>query len=91
MKQAMSKTLGMFRALESLITEAEHQGNTATIAGVFRTVLGEILEINMKVEKLFPPLNMELVEESIAAFKRGEYQTIEELIRETQGIGVVTH
>jgi uncharacterized protein Yka (UPF0111/DUF47 family) len=91
MKQAVSKTLGTFHALEGLVADAENRGCTVKNAGALHKVVQEIDEINGKVDKLFPPLNKELIEESIAAFNRGEYQTIEELIRETQGLGVGAH
>ena len=60
-------------------------------AAAFEAAVKQVRAVSAKIEMTFPELNKEMAEESLAEFKRGEYQTIEDLIREIQGHSAPAH
>lgn len=81
---ALTKTLAVFQDVSVLRAEAIRRGHSIKDDSSFVTVLGEIKKINATVQEVFAPPDPKMIEESIAAFKRGECHTIEELIRAAQ-------
>lgn len=84
MKEALAKTLAIFQAVKRLVDEASQKGHAVKDAANLELVLHETRKINETVQGIFAPPDPKMIEESIAAFKRGEYYTIEELIRAAQ-------
>lgn len=84
MTTALAKTLQVFRSVQDLVADAKTKGFEIKGSENLETAAIRVREINAKVETIDPPLNEEMAEEAIAAFKRGECLPIEELIREAQ-------
>ncbi len=84
MKEALAKTLETFQAVNRLVDEASQKGHAVKDAAEFELVLHETIKISETVADIFAPPDPNMIEESIAAFKRGEYYSIEELIRAAQ-------
>jgi hypothetical protein len=84
-KEALSKTLGLLRSVEGLVAEAKGKGFAIPNADALASTGQAVREISAKVDVVYPQVNEEQIRISREQFERGEYQTIEELIREVQG------
>ena len=84
MKEALTKTLAIFHTVNGLIDEASQKGHVIQDDANFELVLHETTKISDKVHAVFMEPDPKVIEESIAAFKRGEYYTSEELLRAAQ-------
>jgi len=84
MKEAVTKTLEIFRTVQSLVREMSHKGHVIQDNAGFEAIFHETKKISNKVNSVFLEVDPRDIEESIAAFKRGEYRTSEELLRAAQ-------
>ena len=84
MQTALTRTLEMFHTVKALVTEASQKGHSIQDAADFELVVNETRKISDKVQVVFMEPDPAAIEESIAAFKRGEYYTSEELLRAAQ-------
>ena len=84
MKKALAKTLHLFQSVQELVSQANCQGFAVQNAEAIATAVQAVHQISAKVDSVYPQMNEALAEEAIAAFNRGEYVSIEELIREAQ-------
>ena len=82
MKTATSKILDVFGRVAKLVEDAQRQNYTIKDAADFQIARREIEQIIADIEDKFPPLNEQMIQASLEAFKRGEYTTAEELARE---------
>ncbi|MBI2807102.1 MAG: hypothetical protein HYX68_19145 [Planctomycetes bacterium] len=90
-KPELAKTLAAFEWISERITEANGVGTPITGASEFAAAASQVRELITRIEMVFPELNEAMAAESLAAFERGDYQTIEELIREVQGHRAPAH
>ncbi|MBM3994314.1 MAG: hypothetical protein FJ303_09215 [Planctomycetes bacterium] len=85
MRAALEKTLEVFHSVEELVARASSQGCVIAGSEELERNENEIHKISAKVNSIFPPaFDEEQAKEAIAAFHRGEYVTIEELLSEAQ-------
>lgn len=89
MKSELPRTLAALDSVQELI--GKMTSSPIKDATAFEAAANQIRAVHAKVEMVFPELNKEMAEESLAEFTRGEYQTVEELIREIQGHSVPAH
>ena len=90
MKKAISKTLEVFATVQELVADVKTKGFTIDSAAI-ETTFQDVRQISAKLETIFPTYDKSLFEESRAAFERGDYIPIEDLIREAQGGGAPAH
>jgi hypothetical protein len=84
-QEALAKTQQVLHSVEGLVAEAKGKGLTISSAEELLGVARTVREISAKVKIVYPNPNWEQIRISQAEFERGEYQTIEELLREVQG------
>lgn len=84
MKQTLGKTLGTFRTVQNLVNEATQKGHSIKNADQLGVTIQETARILESVEHLFMQPDPKRIEESIAAFNRGECMPAEELLRAAQ-------
>jgi len=82
MKTASSKILDVFERVETLLVAAQRQNFDIKDAADFRIARREIEQIMADIEEKFPPLNEQMIQASLESFRRGEYSTLEDLLRE---------
>jgi hypothetical protein len=84
LKIALVKTLEVFTTVQTLLEEAQQKGYTIGEAGQFAAIHQEVIQIKAEVGKAFPEYDRNMAEQARAAFHRGEYRTVEDLLREAQ-------
>ncbi|HZZ77510.1 MAG TPA: hypothetical protein VFE62_03265 [Gemmataceae bacterium] len=82
MKSTVARTLQIVTSVQNLIATAVRQGITIKAASDLETSARQIREVGAGIDMMFPALDKKLADESLAAYNRGEYQTIEDLIDE---------
>jgi hypothetical protein len=82
MKTATSKTVEVFGQVGKLIEEAKTQKRAIKNSADFWIARQEMERIQADIEEKFPPLNEQMIQASLEAFKQGEFVTLEDLLRE---------
>lgn len=83
-KTALAKTSQIFQSVQDLVAQARGQGFAIGNAEALRVAAQEVEAVSAKIDVVYPKVNEDLVNEAIAAFRRGECIPIEELIRHAQ-------
>lgn len=84
MQTALVKTLATLEAVNGLVQEASQRGFAIHGVADLELARHETKKMMDTLEVVFMEPDPKVVEESIAAFKRGEYYTSEELLRAAQ-------
>ena len=88
LKLVFTKLLSVLDAIRNAMDEAMSRRQQVIGSEKLQSVMESLRAIRTKVEAAFPQFDTSSDEEDIAAFKRGEFLTIEEMIREVQSSGV---
>lgn len=91
MKIATSKLAYVYGCVEELVKRAEKQGHEINSSVDLTLARREIQKINEDAELKFPPVNERMVKESLEAFRRGEHESPEDLLRESQALSSQEH
>ena len=86
-RRATSRALTAFARVQENIVLASKRGESIENAEAFGDAMRELQKLKAEVEKRWPTFDRQQIEESLAAFRRGEYQTTEELLCESQNRG----
>ena len=84
---AISRLIPATEVLQNAVGEAVLRGHAIQGSAKLQTALLAIREVSAHLDGAFPVFDTSSDEDDIAAFKRGEYLTTEELFRELQGSG----
>jgi hypothetical protein len=85
LRLVFGKTTEIGKKLGEWLAGAEQDGYRIENAATFRTALTSLEQLIEEIESKWPTIDHEMAAESLAAYHRGEYQTIEELLDEAQG------
>jgi hypothetical protein len=85
LKVAIDKSIGVFRKVEDLISEAIRKHYDIEGAEAFRRAVSDTVAMKKEVEKQWPAVNHRMIQESIAAYSRGDYQTAEDMLYGLEG------
>ena len=81
---AVQRTLAIFEAVNELVQDASRKGFALQEVADFELARHETRAIMDKIKVVFMEPDPKMIEESLAAYKRGEYYTSEELLRAAQ-------
>jgi hypothetical protein len=84
MKEALARTLKVIQAVKGRVAEFTERGFKISNAEALSSTFQSVQEISAKIDVVYPEVDSKLVDDAIAAFKRGECIPIEDLIREAQ-------
>jgi hypothetical protein len=87
MRAAISRTLKVSTKLEEFVGLAEQMQNPIDKAHSFRSVVRNLQHIDAEVKKRWPTVNARMLNDSLAAYERGEFRTTEDLLGDTQDCG----
>lgn len=82
MKHALTRAGRIFETVRGFVTDAERKGHQVQAVSEFEHAVRETLRVMADLEQKWPSVDPRLVEESLAAYKRGDYRTIEDLLHE---------
>lgn len=84
MLNSIDRALGASKRLEDLAASLEEQSIDVHVADL-RIAVSQLQELRGEVEATWPVVDETMINESLAAYRRGEYQTAEDLLRVAQG------
>jgi hypothetical protein len=83
-RSAISRTIKVFRFVQKLIEDAESGGYTIAGAADFRKSFKEVLMLQKEIAEKWPTIDSGMIEESMAAYRRGEFQLAEDVLNELE-------
>jgi hypothetical protein len=84
MQFAVDKAVEVFEQIATLIRKADEGGYNIDASDDFSAAQARIKEIKTELAVQWPWSNHDLIQESLAAYKRGEHRTAEEMLRELE-------
>jgi hypothetical protein len=91
LRTAISKALLAYDRVQKTVEAAEQMQFTIDNARQFRAVVRELRDIEDEVKKTWPTVNRQMVNDSLAAYARGEFRTTEDLLGDTQDCSPAAH
>jgi len=90
MRMALAKTQNALSLVNDAVSAAESRGHNIAKAEDFRTIRQRMDLVAEEFKETWPTANPQLAQQSLAAYRRGEYQGTENLLRKAQGFGSQT-
>jgi hypothetical protein len=87
LESSISKTLCVFDKISGLIKEAKRKGFEIEGSANFEETVRATVQVKAELARDWPWFDTAVAEEALADYRRGDYQTIEEIRRDTQTLG----
>lgn len=85
LRRAFRNASALFSPIMDAVKDAENQSYRIEKAPEFQKAIDEVESMSAKLEKHWPFIDLQMVEESRAAMERGDYVSVEDMLRELQG------
>jgi hypothetical protein len=85
MRLAIAKTRETLDAVNNVIKAFEKSDHNIKQASDLRLILHEIEHVAIDFDKTWPIANIQMAQEALEAFRKGDFKTAEDLHREAQG------
>jgi hypothetical protein len=86
-KSVIHRTAGIFAVIGKSIKDVERFGYVVEGATEFQKATHDVKQLETETAEPWPPIDPKLAQESLEAYKRGDYRLAEDILHELQGGG----